>query len=63
MLQIVQHQKTGDLSVVELPAPMCLENGILVKTHYSLISAGTEKTSVEKAKHRCLNGQGNSRKI
>ncbi len=54
MLQIVQHQKTGELTVVELPAPMCLENGILVKTHYSLISAGTEKTSVEKAKASLL---------
>lgn len=54
MLQIVQHQKTGEIEIVELPAPLCLENGILVKTHHSLISAGTEKSSVEKAKASLL---------
>jgi predicted dehydrogenase/threonine dehydrogenase-like Zn-dependent dehydrogenase len=50
MLQVVQHQKTGELLVEELPAPNCPANGILVKTSHSLISAGTEKTSVENAK-------------
>jgi len=46
MLQVLQYQKSGEIKVEELPAPECLENGILVKTSYSLISAGTEKTSV-----------------
>ena len=46
MLQVLQHQKTGEIKVENLPAPQCIENGILVKTHYSLISPGTEKTSV-----------------
>jgi len=46
MLQVIQYQKSGEMLVGELPAPQCHENGILVKTHFSLISAGTEKISV-----------------
>lgn len=46
MLQVVQYQKTGEMQVMELPAPMCPPNGILVRNRFSLISAGTEKTSV-----------------
>ncbi len=49
MLQIVQYQKTGEVSASELPAPICRDGGILVKTKFSLISAGTEKISVENA--------------
>ena len=49
MLQIVQYQKSGEVSARELPAPSCKEGGILVQTHFSLISAGTEKISVENA--------------
>lgn len=54
MLQIVQSQKTGIISAEELPAPECLPGGILVRTAFSLISAGTEKTSVENAKSSLL---------
>jgi polar amino acid transport system substrate-binding protein len=50
MLQVIQHQKSGDILVEDLPAPLCPENGILVQNYFSLISAGTEKFSVEKAK-------------
>ncbi len=46
MLQVVQHQKTGEIQTQEFPAPNCPPEGILVRTAYSLISAGTEKTSV-----------------
>lgn len=54
MLQVVQYQKTGDIKVESVPVPTCSENGILVKTEYSLISAGTEKDSVSKAKSSLL---------
>lgn len=54
MLQIVQYQKTGEMKVIELPAPVCPDNGILVRNKFSLISAGTEKTSVENAKGSLL---------
>ncbi|MEN6510317.1 MAG: bi-domain-containing oxidoreductase [Chloroherpetonaceae bacterium] len=50
MLQIFQHQKTGEIVIEELPTPKCFPGGILVETQCSLISAGTEKTSVASAK-------------
>lgn len=54
MLQVLQHQKTGEVIVEELPPPQCFPNGILVETRYSLISAGTEKTSVDNAQSSIL---------
>ncbi len=50
MLQVVQHQKSGDIVIEDFPMPQCPENGVLVRTSHSLISAGTEKTSVSNAK-------------
>ncbi|MFZ9814266.1 MAG: hypothetical protein ACO3EO_03190 [Candidatus Kapaibacteriota bacterium] len=46
MLQVVQYQKNGEMSLLEVPSPQCKEGGILVRTSASLISAGTERTSV-----------------
>jgi len=46
MLQVIQYQKNGAISVEELPAPACVKGGILVRNLSSVISAGTEKTSV-----------------
>jgi len=46
MLQVVQYQKNGEMSLVEVPTPQCKVGGILVRTSASLISAGTERTSV-----------------
>ncbi|MGA2296882.1 MAG: bi-domain-containing oxidoreductase [FCB group bacterium] len=54
MLQILQYQKTGEMKVEEVPAPECFPGGILVRTEYSLISAGTEKISVENAQSSML---------
>ncbi len=54
MLQVLQHQKSGEIIIDELPPPQCFPNGILVETSYSLISAGTEKTSVDNAKSSLL---------
>ncbi|MGA1434516.1 MAG: zinc-dependent alcohol dehydrogenase, partial [Candidatus Kapaibacteriota bacterium] len=34
------------MSLLEVPSPQCKEGGILVRTSASLISAGTERTSV-----------------
>src|SRR3954447_20780561 len=50
MLQVTQYQKTGELRVEELPEPMLPVGGVLVRNACSLISAGTERTSVETAK-------------
>ncbi|MBX3042773.1 MAG: bi-domain-containing oxidoreductase [Candidatus Kapabacteria bacterium] len=54
MLQVIQYQKKGDIVVSEMPPPVCPEGGILVRSSFSLISAGTEKTSVSKAKSSLL---------
>lgn len=50
MFQALQHQKSGEIEVKELPAPTVRPGWIVVRTGASLISAGTERTSVEKAK-------------
>jgi polar amino acid transport system substrate-binding protein len=49
MLQVLQHLQSGELSIEELPAPGCKPGGVLVRTCSSLISAGTERTSVQSA--------------
>ena len=50
MLQAIQYQKSGELHVKELPAPELKPGTVVVRTHASLISAGTERTSVATAK-------------
>jgi len=54
MLQAIQYQKTGELHVKELPAPELKPKMIVVHTQASLISAGTERTSVSTAKASML---------
>lgn len=54
MLQVVQFQKTGYMLVEELPAPSCRAGGVLVRTVNTLISAGTERTSVASAQSSLL---------
>jgi predicted dehydrogenase/threonine dehydrogenase-like Zn-dependent dehydrogenase len=49
MKQVVQNYRTGELQVQELPPPALRPGGVLVRTAYSLISAGTERTAVETA--------------
>lgn len=49
MLQIVQYQKTGKLTVENVPKPLLRGAGVLVENQFSLISVGTEKTSVKTA--------------
>jgi polar amino acid transport system substrate-binding protein len=54
LLQIIQYQKTGEISVDELPVPKLRRGGVLVRNAFSLISAGTERTSVETAQASML---------
>ena len=49
MLQVIQYQKTGEIIVDEVPAPKLRRGGVLVRNAFSLISAGTERMSVETA--------------
>jgi predicted dehydrogenase/threonine dehydrogenase-like Zn-dependent dehydrogenase len=49
MKQVVQNFRTGELTVEQLPPPALRPGGVLVRTAYSLISSGTERTIVETA--------------
>ena len=54
MKQLIQSFKTGELGLFEVPVPVCGENGALVQTTVSLVSAGTEKMLVDFAKKSML---------
>jgi len=60
MLQVTQYQKSGELRVEELPTPSLPPGGVLVGNVCSLISSGTERTSVETAQASML-GKARSR--
>lgn len=60
MLQVIQNYKSGELKVDEVPEPALLPGGILVRNVFSLISSGTEKTTVETAQKSLL-GKAQSR--
>ncbi len=49
MKQLIQNFKTGELYVDELPVPALTKGYVLVANRFSLISAGTEKTTVSTA--------------
>ena len=50
MNQIVQNLNTGELKIEDVPLPLLKNNGVLVQTYFSVISAGTEKSTVNAAK-------------
>lgn len=50
MKQIAQNYKTGELLVLDAPAPVCRSGGVLVQSLYSLISTGTEMMKLTEAK-------------
>ncbi|MEO3848306.1 bi-domain-containing oxidoreductase [Streptomyces sp. B8F3] len=49
MKQVVQNYKSGELALLDVPAPGCRPGGVLVRTAYSLISTGTELMKVSEA--------------
>jgi predicted dehydrogenase/threonine dehydrogenase-like Zn-dependent dehydrogenase len=50
MKQIAQNYKSGDLVVLDAPAPACRPGGVLVQSLFSLISTGTEMMKLAEAK-------------
>src|SRR5947209_2741931 len=54
MKQVLQHARTGEISVQEVPAPQLLPGCILVRIAASVVSAGTERASSEFAKKNLL---------
>jgi predicted dehydrogenase len=58
--QIVQSARSGKLELVEVPAPSPARGQVLVRTHYSVVSPGTEKLAMEFARKSLL-GKARSR--
>lgn len=54
MKQVIQNFKTGELSVAEVPPPALARGFVLVRNHFSLISAGTERSTVSTAQASLL---------
>jgi len=47
MKQVLQHARSGEIEVAEVPAPQLLPNCVLVRIAASVVSAGTERASAE----------------
>jgi|SRR5579859_1080992 len=54
MLAILADLKTGDVETVEVPVPELRAGGVLVRTAFSAISAGTERSTIETGKKSLL---------
>ena len=54
MKQVLQHARTGEIAVAEVPAPQLLPGCVLVRIAASLVSAGTERASSEFASKNLL---------
>src|SRR5690554_5765710 len=50
MQQLTQKLSNGEMSVQEMPAPVLSKGMVMVKNHYSLISAGTEGSTASTAR-------------
>jgi len=48
--QVAQNYRSGELAVINAPAPSCTPGGVLVRSLYSLISTGTELMKIEESK-------------
>src|ERR1700736_6622422 len=47
MKQLLQHARTGEITITEVPAPQLLPGCVLVRIAASVVSAGTERASLE----------------
>src|SRR4030088_3210451 len=47
MKQLLQHARTGEITIAEVPSPQLLPGCVLVRIAASLVSAGTERASLE----------------
>ena len=47
MKQIIQDLKSGETILEDVPAPMIRRGCVLIRTHRSLVSLGTERMLVE----------------
>ncbi|HYM79343.1 MAG TPA: bi-domain-containing oxidoreductase [Candidatus Dormibacteraeota bacterium] len=54
MKQVLQHARTGEITVEDVPAPQLLPGCVLVRIAASVVSAGTERASAEFARKSLL---------
>jgi predicted dehydrogenase/threonine dehydrogenase-like Zn-dependent dehydrogenase len=54
MLAILANMKTGDVGTFDVPTPELRSGGMLVRTAFSAISAGTERNTIETGKKSLL---------
>ena len=54
MNQLTQKLGSGQMKIQEIPYPQLGKGMVIVKTHYSIISAGTEASTVQAARKRLL---------
>ncbi|MBU0991500.1 MAG: bi-domain-containing oxidoreductase [Proteobacteria bacterium] len=54
MKQIMQNYKTGELKIEDVPTPLTRRGGAKIRTRYSLISAGTERATLEISRKNLL---------
>ncbi|MBA3322767.1 MAG: zinc-binding alcohol dehydrogenase, partial [Pyrinomonadaceae bacterium] len=54
MKQILQHRKSGEVMVADVPTPSVRRGHVLVRTAASLISAGTERMAIEENRKSLL---------
>ena len=62
MKQLAQKLKNGEIQVLEVPLPVLGPGKVLVRNHYSLISSGTEGSSVTAAR-KSLVGKAKERPL
>jgi len=60
MKQLIQSYRTGKMEVCEVPKPLCKDEGIVIQTEASVVSAGTEKMIIDLAK-KSLVGKAKAR--
>ncbi|MGH7477136.1 MAG: bi-domain-containing oxidoreductase [Longimicrobiales bacterium] len=54
MKQLVYDLRSGDPRVVQVPAPLARDGGVLVRTRYSAVSVGTERAALETGRKSLL---------
>jgi len=60
MKQLLQDAKNGELTLAEVPVPALQPGGIVVRNHFSVISAGTDRATMDFARKSLL-GKARSR--
>ncbi|MBX6324376.1 MAG: zinc-binding alcohol dehydrogenase, partial [Rhodospirillaceae bacterium] len=50
MKQIAQNYRSGELALVDVPAPACRPGGVVVRSEYSLVSTGTEMMKIHESR-------------